>query len=378
VAVCGKRIYWLTGSRIHCYLFGAQGKPADDVEIDGTNVMTERAPDTPLPDVKEMLASAVEEVLSKRWAPLYTQQGIGGREFFFDGSADLFEALSWAYPHLPKELQQKVRAFLAAEWEARPPIKTEPLALNEGARRELFVVPEGLLQRSGHQKSPHPFANAAAIELYANRCGEAERAAGAEKTLQANYEDFKRLKAKEAQFSNRYGSALLAYATLVPGDDRVAREAREWVEDRVKKWIETAKGSTPRVYKDISDWDAFLTKGEGGLFLKIIPHNHKVALFSDLSPRAAGAIRTSAPEAAAKLWKDFETICATWHLSGEEHQVHYGENFVDPPDFSLAAFRAYAWIAKASREDLIRRVDLPFCKADLSWIIKLAIACDAK
>ena len=128
------------------------------------------------------------------------------------------------------------------------------------------------------------------------------------------------------------------------------------------------------MYKDIGDWDGFITRGEEGPLFRIIPHNHKLLLFQDLSP-------VNLPgngEAAQKVWRDFQSIAATWHLAGEEHQVHYGENFIDPPDFALSAFRAYAWAAKASREDLVRHVDLPYCKADLTYLIKLAIACDAK
>jgi len=68
------------------------------------------------------------------------------------------------------------------------------------------------------------------------------------------------------------------------------------------------------------------------------------------------------------------STCPTWHLMGEERQVHYGENFVDPPDFALDAFKAFAWLRDASAQELAQRVDIPFCRADLSCITKLALA----
>jgi len=63
---------------------------------------------------------------------------------------------------------------------------------------------------------------------------------------------------------------------------------------------------------------------------------------------------------------------------GEERQVHFGENFVDPPDFAMSAFRALAWLKQPSPEDLARRVDLPFCRADLDYLTKLAIALEPR
>ena len=59
---------------------------------------------------------------------------------------------------------------------------------------------------------------------------------------------------------------------------------------------------------------------------------------------------------------------------GEERQVHFGENFVDPPDLAMGAFRAMKWLGKPSREALASRVDIPFCRADLGFVTKLALA----
>ncbi|MFA0748636.1 MAG: hypothetical protein EORIYHIE_002505 [Candidatus Fervidibacter sp.] len=73
------------------------------------------------------------------------------------------------------------------------------------------------------------------------------------------------------------------------------------------------------------------------------------------------------------MWKTFELLCPTWHLVGEERQVHYGERFVDPPDFSLNAFKAYAWLLDAPASELAKKVDIPFCRADLSYAVKIAL-----
>ncbi|HOA62859.1 MAG TPA: hypothetical protein PLY00_17100 [Verrucomicrobiota bacterium] len=52
-------------------------------------------------------------------------------------------------------------------------------------------------------------------------------------------------------------------------------------------------------------------------------------------------------------------LYAAWPLVGEERQVHFGENFIDPPDLAMDGFRALAWLREAGGEELGCRVDLP-------------------
>jgi hypothetical protein len=60
-------------------------------------------------------------------------------------------------------------------------------------------------------------------------------------------------------------------------------------------------------------------------------------------------------------------------LQGEERQVHSGENAFDPPDFARSAYRALAWLRQAKAEELTAALDVPFCRADLFFIEKLAV-----
>jgi hypothetical protein len=97
-----------------------------------------------------------------------------------------------------------------------------------------------------------------------------------------------------------------------------------------------------------------------------------------LTPEVAARVKAKAPEAVEKVWRTFSALCPTWHLVGEERQVHYGENFLDPPDLALDAFTSLAWMAGASATDLAQRVDVPFCHADLYYIAKVAILLDRR
>ena len=65
-------------------------------------------------------------------------------------------------------------------------------------------------------------------------------------------------------------------------------------------------------------------------------------------------------------------------MLGEERQVHFGENLVDPPDLAMGGFRALAWLRQAGPNDLSEKLDLPFCRADLYHVLKLALILEAR
>jgi hypothetical protein len=323
-------------------------------------------------------------VLSRRWAPLYVEPGLAGREFFFADSGETFAALAGAYPELPADLQRRVKTFLAEEWQAHPPYGGQGrYPLEEGERREWFRVPKEALTRLGNDRPPHPFGNCHAVWLYAEQCGEWERVLAAWPQLKAAFEDFEqsgwRLDGEKGDlFANRYLGALRAFSRIADkaGDGETAKRADRMAAETEKAWLtwwrrSAARASAP-VIPSVKEWDQFIGQGDA-LFFRVVPHRAKLALFHDLTPEVANLVRAGAPDAADRVWRTFETLCPTWHLQGEERQVHSGENFVDPPDFALDAFRAYAWIGRPAAAHLAERLDIPCCRADLAHVMKLTL-----
>jgi hypothetical protein len=143
----------------------------------------------------------------------------------------------------------------------------------------------------------------------------------------------------------------------------------------IQWWREA--GSTLNTFEGSQQLDPFIGKGDK-LSWAVFPHRHKLAIFQDLTPEIADIIRREEPEAAAQVWATFTNLAPTWHLQGEERQYHFGEDFVDTPDFALSAFQALAFVQKAKTAELLERVDIPFCKADLYHLQKLAIALEAR
>ncbi len=406
VAIVGQRIYWQTGSRILCIASGeaqsASGsiQPAAIATDIPTATAQSRAGVSPARSgaseavstrnsLRQALTVTIEAILSQRWAPLFTDPGLAGRVFAFDHSGELFEALAWAFPHLPAELQRRAKDLLRQEWAQHPPFMREGwYSLKEGARREWFQVPLDYCARLGGDRLPHPFGNVSPIWRYAQRCAEETFVLEHWPKLKARLDEFLKSgwrldPAKSDPFANRYLASLLACRRLAEkaGDSASAHDAEakatETGDALVTWWKRAAEHGTLKTFHKASELDPFIGKGDS-IFLAIAPHRHKLALFEDLTPEVAALVRRGALEAIHAVWQTFVGLCPTWWCLGEERQVHFGENFVDPPDFALSAFRALAWLSNAPADELARKVDLPFCRADLYHLIKLSLALEQR
>jgi outer membrane protein assembly factor BamB len=386
-AIDGDRIYWLTGSRILCMGPTGAGKQVEDRAIEGGRVATcPGQPVAPLADerVTQLLADSVAELLSKRWAPLFMEPGLAGRDLSFTDSGEVLEALAWAYPHLGPDLQAKSGMWLAEEWKSHPPLADQALySLDEGSGREYFSVPHALRGAPAGESRPHRFANAYAVWLYADRCGRWDVVMAAWPQLRSLFEDFRktgwRLEGSKGDlFANRYLASLTAFGRIAEkaGDTRAVEQARglaSLTTDALVAWWQRAAASgTLTAFNGASQLDPFIGKGDAISF-RVTPHRHKLALLAGLSPEVAAAVRSRAPEAVEKVWRTIDVLYPTWSLAGEERQVHSGENFIDPPGLSLGCFEAMAWLINASSRDQRLRLDIPFCRADLTYITKLAL-----
>lgn len=390
VALSKGRIFWQTGSRVLCLAPGAEtGKPKLQTVVTKSLPAEDSAPALEAPALPRQLAAAVEELLSKRWAPLFTDPGLSGRVFSFDRSGDFIEALSWALPHLPAALQERVKSALSEEWKTHMPFSASgAYPLNEGAPRELFPLPAEYRTRLGSDKAPHRFGDVRVARLFADRCGAAELVQASWPAIREAYLDFTRTgwrldPAKGDAHANRYLASFLAVESMAraAGDESLAAEAREQAvktgDALIAWWERAAQLGGLRSFKGSAELDPYIGAG-GGVSFAVAPHRHQLALFQDLTPEVAQLIRSRAPAAVDALWEEFETLYRTWWVIGEERQVHSGENFIDPPELALSGFRAAAWLRATDAEQLSASVELPFCRADLSFIMKTAVALEAR
>jgi hypothetical protein len=394
VAVVGRRIYWMTGSRVLCLVAGEEGKPAEDREV-ADELLTPSLPPSVgegmtesqvRRDLRRRLEVAADEVLSRRWAPMYVEPGLADREFFFDDSAEVVEALAWAYRHLSDALRPKARSAVAEEWRRHPPCTKDAwFPVREGWRRERFEVPQEVLSRLGPDLPHHPFGNVHAVWLWAERAGEWDRVTNAWPQIRTAYEEFTRTgwrldPAKGDLHANRYLGSLIAFARMAErlGDREAVSRAQAQVDQArpaLLAWWRGLSPGTPMRQRlaGSSNLDPFIGSGDGRMFFRVAPHRHKPALIHGLTPDVLALVSADEPRLASELWADWSVLCPTWWLQGEERQVHFGENFVDPPDMALDVFKFLAW-SKVDGRPLADWVDVPFCHADLYYLTKLALA----
>jgi hypothetical protein len=387
VAVTSERVYWITGSQLLCLAQPELIPRTNQWSIARAEVSAMVAPRNERPADQQLhrrLAAAAEEILDADWAPAFVDPGLAGRHFNFDNSGVLFEMLAWAYPELPDRLQQRVRQRLDREWREHPPWTPQAwYLLDEGKPREWFHVPDPLRVRSAADKRYHPFGNLYATYRYAARCGQWDKLRAAWPSLRACFADFQKTQwrldgAKGDRFANRYLSSLLACERIARrfDDAETAAEAGQLLVTNkaavVQWWERAAQQATRRAFNGSAELDPFITQGDA-LSLRLAPHRHQLALFHDLNPDLGRELRPAVRQAAMEVWRLFQAQQATWWVVGEERQVHFGENFVDPPELAWGAFNVLAWLAGSEGPELAARIDLPFCRADLSHLAKIAI-----
>ena len=406
VAVDGQRLYWQTGSRILCLAPGAKNKTAQITTIAPARPTASIAPgapaapgastappQTPIPlarvpddtELRASLARAVEEWLSDRWAPLFVDPGLSGREFFFTHSGHAFETAAAAYRHLPEHLQQRLRQRLRHELNTHPPfLASGAYPLNEGRAREWFQVPPAYRARIGNTSDPHPFAHLWQLWAWTRTADEHDATFAHWPAILESYRAFQKRNwkldpAKGDLHANSYIASLRAFAEMALRRDEpaLAEEARTAAGTSTKAlldwWQRAAEAGTLGSFQGSGELDPFINRGDAISF-KVTPHKHKIALFHDLSPELFATIQQAPRDPLGNVWTLFSQLYKTWPLQGEERQVHFGENFVDPPDLAFGAFKILVWSGKATRAQKFQALDLPSCRADLHYIQKLALA----
>lgn len=370
-------------------LAGASTSPAEP--MDAAAVIADVPPVVPLPEKTEAtaelradLAREVEEYLDGfPWAPFYCSIGIGSRDFAWAHPSFSVTALATAYPYLPEPLAARART--AAVEQLAACLAPRPLPLDQGTRRELFSVNPGDLYWPQDPNWPQ-ISHVYAIWLYGHRTGDWDSVRTVWPGVQALY----RAHVQQYQgryepqiFQNRLAAGLIGYARLAQrfGTERDVATATADLQ-RVLDMLAGYWRQMGRVCgQSVEQVRGGTRPGRTGtaFFMQVprINHQSKMAIFMDLTPSLANALAAAEPEAVDAVRQYAEIYFPTYYLAYEDRQVHYGENFIDLPDGVHGLFLANAWLWNRPAELLARHTDIPWVKADLFHIEKLAIALHA-
>jgi len=173
-------------------------------------------------------------------------------------------------------------------------------------------------------------------------------------------------------------SGLIGYARIATrlGHANESEDARRRAAEQagaiVENWRAGASPELDRAFTSVAELDRWIGEGNGAFFFSLGGHKRKVAKYYGLTPEVGRLIADHALSAATRYMAFVDRSLPGWFLAGEERQYHFGENFIDYPDFSLGIFEAKAMIHRVSASELMRYVDIPWCEGDLYYIEKLA------
>jgi hypothetical protein len=292
---------------------------------------------------------AVAEALSGNWRPLDIQPASAGQELFFAHSAEKFEALLLAYPHVVPSLQKRIRDVLSREMAEYPPLG--PLGvyhIDKGKPREWFALPP--TNRAGGPLKFAPLYGAHALWLYAATLDSWEVAQGLLPLLREQFLDLVRtwpapIKRHDIE-TNRIVVDLLAFARIASRfDDPMAANVRRMAAEGVLELIAWMREYDPAKVEEL--------------------HKGRIAQLSGLTTEMGERLARYAPNHLTSLFETIDRTIPGWYLMGEDQ----GDN----PYEALVIYTARAAAGFDSRGKLRTWLDMPFCRADLYDIEKRAI-----
>lgn len=302
------------------------------------------------------------------WLPFYHTLGISGYEVYFTHPDEMVYALSLAYPFLTRSTQKKTAVFLSDLILHHPPYQKNGFVPNQGRHRERYQVPfDGRYQPQKadslfgiyaywaytHFVNPsHPIA--AQWEAICRR---------AEDMLQSEY-PFTMQGAKEHDEAEKLNGDLagligLYHLAKPQNDDRIENKTLA----KLKELFQL------RINLDRQNANILRPTHSASKHL----HNFKLARYCGLTAEIGLAVQTHGNGIAARRLKSFREQRPTWYMAFGDRMIG-GENYTTPLHFSRALFAAAAWIEQRPVEELFTFLDIPWCKGDLYFMEKCAIA----
>jgi hypothetical protein len=318
--------------------------------------------------LKAKLTAAVTELISQPWQPLIFPPGKHPREayrIFADPTETLF-TLARAYPHGDRDLQGRIRQYV--EQLSRPggplegPVGKGAVDPTQGAVRSYYDIAPDKLFRVMDDITRSDVARLYPLWLWA----------GVTNDWSHIESDWDRLKAlvdeapnkMEEDCRNGYLAGLIAYCRMA---DHMKDE-----ESHQKGLRVTRAALRERLVYEFS-----YTKG--GLITEVPVLRSTFARWRHLTPEIGHLLAHYAGSTHRQLmdvYVDYHR--PTWFLAWGVETLWRNESPFAFPTMPTEIFAARAWILDEPAEKLGSFHDLPWCRADLFYIQKLALCLEAR
>jgi hypothetical protein len=323
--------------------------------------------------IADQLEAHVREMVGGwPWMPFHHTHGISGYEAFFSHPDQLFLSLSFALPFLSAPTAETVQGFLRQQLSVCPPFSVDGWESSPGQPRESYRVPPSL--RVSGRATADSVVGVYAFWAY---CHFADDAAAAkmhwpavhrrmQPLLEIPYQrDIQRQEARtdEAQRLNGDLAGLIGFIRLARllGETSVESPALARLTERLEFRINLERVD-PRLLER-----AVATRSV---------HLYKLVRYGNLTPEVAWALHRWTDDVARSRLRSFREARPAWWIAFGDRMTG-GENYTNPPDFPRALFAAAAFIEELPADSLLEFIDVPWCKADLFFIERCALALHA-
>lgn len=308
---------------------------------------------------RDRLNLAIDELIGgESWAPWYVQLGISGHEYHFNRKAETLAAVAASLPHLRPETRRRAVTWLDDLVSAEP-VLDRPCFGSSERRREFYDFPQSLQQARESDDSLR-VDDCYGLWAYAHYADRWDRVLPMAERLQDRLG--KNLDARIPSLDGMEDAALNRRLAGLIGYIRIMRKAQR--RDAAARAAEAfAAAAAARVE---------LERTDGRLHRRSAKRLHygNVPRYVGLVPEIGRLLSDHSAEALRENLAAIDRELPVWHHAWGERLVG-GENYTNPPDFARGVFVANAYGRSAPFAELARRLDQPWCKADVYYIERL-------
>jgi len=317
--------------------------------------------------LKTELNRCIRELISNRWRPLLFPVGKHPREAYrlFIEPTETFYTLARAYKYIDSDLQQAVKKYVARMCAPGGPLEgptgQRRYGPSVGAVRSLYDAPPEEMIQVRDDIIRSDVAQLYPLWLWADVTGDWSR-------IERDWRHLRKLvdqlpNKMEEDCHNGYLAGLIAYCRMA---------ARMKDDDAVEKGLATTRNAM----RERLTYEFAYTRG--GLITQVPVSRSIFSRWRHLTPEVGRLCASYAEQTHRNLmdvYVDYHR--PTWYLAWNVETMWRNECPFVFPTMAAEVFAARALILREPATKLTRFLDIPWCKADLFYIQKLAFCIEA-